>query len=176
MQTLKEIYTSLPIDFRRSNNEYYHPGKAADIIFKNEILGSFGELHPKLMKKFQIKQQTVLGCFSIDLLLKHYLDKDRSKNFNLSPFHTLKKDFSFVLPKEAKVEDLIKAIKISNNKVGEVLIFDIYDTENKEQGISIGVEVEILQEKKVFNSKEINEIMNDIILIVKKEVNAELRT
>ncbi len=176
VQTLREIFTSLSINFSRSNNHNYHPGKSADIIFKNEILGSFGELHPKLMKKFLIKQQTVLGCFSIDLLLKNYLDKHRSKNFNLSPFLKLKKDFAFVLPKEAKVEDLIKAIKISNSKIGEVLIFDIYYSENKEQGVSVGVEVEILQENKVFNSKEINEIMNDIILIVKKEVNAELRT
>ena len=127
------------------------------------------------MKKFQIKQKTVLGCFFIDLLIKHNVDQDKFKNLKLSPFLTLKKDFSFILPNEANVEDLIKAIKSSNIKIGEVLVFDIYDSKNTEKGTSVGVEVEIMQDDKVLNSKEINQIMRDIILIVKKEVNADLR-
>ena len=176
ISSLKEIFPKIIVNLKRSNCEYYHPGKSADIISNNNILGSFGELHPKLMKKFQIKRQTVLGCLFIDLFLQNYSGKDKLKNLKLSPFLTLKKDFSFILPNEAMVEDLIKAIKMSNNKIGEVLIFDIYKSENKDKGISVGVEVEIMQDDKVLNSKEISEIMNDIILIVKKEVNAELRT
>ena len=42
--------------------------------------------------------------------------------------------------------------------------------------ISVGVEVEIIQDKKVFNSHEINNIMVDIIKNVKKKVNADLRS
>ena len=41
--------------------------------------------------------------------------------------------------------------------------------------ISVGVEVEILQQYKVFNAKEINEIMHSVILKAKKEVKAQLR-
>ena len=101
---------------------------------------------------------------------------DKSKEFNPSPFLNLKKDFSFILPKNVKVGDLINSIKSSNDIIGEVLVFDIYNNiENKDKRFSVGVEVEILQKDKVYNAKEINEIMHNIILKVKKEVNGELR-
>ncbi|MBF96421.1 MAG: phenylalanine--tRNA ligase subunit beta [Pelagibacterales bacterium] len=175
-QILENTFPNLSLNFIRSKSQYYHPGKSADIILNDNTLGSFGELHPKVMKDFQIKQQTVLGCFYIDNLLKHNSVTEESKLFKLSPFLRLKKDFSFILPKDGNVEDLIKAIKKSNNEIGEVLIFDVYDVENYEKKISVGVEVEILQENKVFNSEEISQIMKKIITTVKKEVNAELRS
>ena len=53
-EELKEIFPKIIVNLKRSNCEYYHPGKSADIISNNNILGSFGELHPKLMKKFLI--------------------------------------------------------------------------------------------------------------------------
>ena len=75
-----------------------------------------------------------------------------------------------------KVGDLVNAIKSSNENIGEVLIFDIYkNIEKQDKKISVGVEVEILQINKVYTAKEINEIMHNIIVNVKKLVNAELR-
>ena len=175
-QIIKEIFPKLVFSIIRSKNEYYHPGKSADIIFKGEKLGSFGELHPKLRKTFQIKQQTVLGNLFIDLFLKNYDEERETKIFKLSPFLTLKKDFSFMLPEKAKVEDLIDIIKNSNKNIGKVLVFDVYKIEGKKFATSVGVEVEIIQEDKVLNSIEINEIMNNIISLVKKRINAELRS
>ena len=56
LELIKIFSLPLEIDFIRSKSEYYHPGKSADIFINNEQIGSLGELHPKLMKKFQIKQ------------------------------------------------------------------------------------------------------------------------
>ena len=100
------------------------------------------------MKKFQVKQQTVLGNLVVDSLLKFFL-QNKSKEFKPSSFLTLKKDFSFILPFDAKVGDLVNSIKSSNEIIGEVLIFDIYNNiEKKDKKISVGVEVEILQKIK----------------------------
>ena len=175
-QVMKETFDILSFNIERSNSDYYHPGKSADLILKNKKVGSFGELHPKLMSHFDIKQQTVLGSLSVNAVLENYKDISEPNNLKLSPFLTLKKDFSFILPKNAKVNDLINLIKNSSNKIGEVLVFDIYANEGKNSGISVGIEVEILQDEKVFNSKEINQIMNEIISIAEKNANAKLRT
>ena len=108
--------------------------------------------------------------------MKDFSYKIKSNEFKPSPFLTLKKDFSFILPIDAKVGDIVNAIKSSNENIGEVLIFDIYkNIEKKDTKLSVGVEVEILQINKVYNAKEINEIMHNIIINVKKLVNAELR-
>ena len=81
-----------------------------------------------------------------------------------------------MLPEKAKVEDLIDIIKNSNKNIGKVLVFDVYKIEGNKFGTSVGLEVEIIQEDKVLNSIEINEIMNDIISLVKNTINAELRS
>ena len=176
-QILYSIVPNSSIKMERSNDQYYHPGKSADIIFKDKTLGSIGELHPRLEKVFKIKQQTVLGYISLDLLLDNLVESKKPSNFNLSPLLSLKKDFSFVMPKKSKVSNLIKAIKESCKIIGEILVFDIYEMSGgQEKMISVGVEVEIIQDKKVFNSHEINNIMADIIKNVKKKVNADLRS
>ena len=176
LEIIKVFSTKISVDFVRSKSEYYHPGKSADIIVNNECVGSLGELHPKLMKKFLVKQQTVLGKLEFNMLFKNFSYKIKSKEFSPSPFLTLKKDFSFILPNNTKVGTLIDSIKSSNDIIGEVLVFDIYkNTKKVDKEFSVGVEVEILQRDKVFNAKEINEIMQNIILKVKKEVNGELR-
>ena len=65
------------------------------------------------MKKFQVKQQTVLGSLAINMLLKNFSNKVKIE-FESSPFLTLKKDFSFILPSSTKKGDLISSIKSSN--------------------------------------------------------------
>ena len=104
MQIVKETFNLFTLNLTRSKSEYYHPGKSADLILNNKKVGSFGELHPKLMKQFYIKQQTVLGFLSIDLLLNKYKDESKSYNLKMSPYLTLKKDFSFILPKNKELK------------------------------------------------------------------------
>ena len=58
--------------------------------------------------------------------MKDFSYKIKSNEFKPSPFLTLKKDFSFILPIDEKASDLVKAIKSSNESIGEILIFDIY--------------------------------------------------
>ena len=50
------------------------------------------------MKKFQVKQQTVLGSLAVDSLLKDFSYKIKSNEFKPSPFLTLKKDFLLSCP------------------------------------------------------------------------------
>ena len=88
-QVVKETFNLFTLNLTRSKSEYYHPGKSADLILNNKKVGSFGELHPKLMKQFYIKQQTVLGFLSIDLLLNKYKDESKSYNLKMSPYLTV---------------------------------------------------------------------------------------
>ena len=118
LEIIKVFSIHEKVEFIRSKNDYYHPGKSADITINDDIIGSFGELHPRLMKKFQVKQQTVLGNIVVDFLLKDFSYKVQSNEFKPSSFLTLKKDFSFILPFDKKVGDLVNAIKSSNENIG----------------------------------------------------------
>ena len=55
------------------------------------------------MKKFQVKQQTVLGSLAVDPLLKDFSYKIKSNEFKPSPFLTLEKIFLLSYQKMQKL-------------------------------------------------------------------------
>lgn len=164
------------VDIIRSSQPWYHPGKSADIFHNKKVIGGFGEIHPEIAKKFNIKSATVLG--SIDLHeIEKYSKSSKNIEANWSALHTLKKDFSFLLPTEKTTKDLIQVIKASDNLIGDIKIFDVYNEEKSDKAfISIGLEIEIKQTFKVLNSSEIGQIMNKVIEDVKEKLGVVLRT
>ena len=86
-----------------------------------------------------------------------------------------KKDFAFLLPSDKSVQNLLDVIKNTDELVGQVNVFDLYSEEHVNKDVSVGVEVEIIQKNKVFNSEEISYIMDKIIKNVEKKLDAKLR-
>ena len=48
-----------------STNNYFHPGKSAKLIIGKNVLAQFGEIHPFILQKFEIK--TKVNGFEIYL-------------------------------------------------------------------------------------------------------------
>ncbi|MAI02639.1 MAG: phenylalanine--tRNA ligase subunit beta [Rickettsiales bacterium] len=157
----------------RSDNDWYHPGISADIKLNNKVMGSFGELHPAFKKTFNLRHPTYIAELDIEIL-NNAIIKDDKKTIKISPYLPLKKDFSFLVNEDTSVKDLIEIVKKSDHRVGSINIFDRYQESNSNV-VSIGLEVEFIQKDKVFNSEEINQLMNKIIEKVNKKLGAKLR-
>ena len=162
-------------DIVRSNNEWYHPGVSADLIFEGKKILSFGELHPGLKNLFKIKQSTIICEGSIDEICEVLRQPKKKKKFNISPLLPLKKDFAFVVNSNINAEEMIREIKKVDTIIGEVTVFDVYKNEDKSE-LSLAMEVEIMQRNKVLNSQEISLLMDNIIKTVEKKIGAKLRT
>ena len=48
------------IKFTNEENKYYHPGKSCIVEYGNQLVGSFGEVHPFIKKKFGIKNNVCM--------------------------------------------------------------------------------------------------------------------
>ena len=47
-----------------------HPGRSADLLLGDKLVGSFGELHPKIAKSFDVTGRAVLVAeFDLDAIL-----------------------------------------------------------------------------------------------------------
>ena len=175
LELLDYLNLNKKIKFKRSNSEWYHPGKSAEIIFNEIKLGSFGELHPSLYKVFNLKNVAFIGQLELNKLEKYYTTENQKQPYLPSNFLSLKKDFSFVINKNSSVGDLIEAVKKSSSLIEEVSVFDVYEIKSKmNDNISVALEVEIVQREKVFNSEEINKLMTIIIENARK-LGAKLR-
>ena len=163
------------IKLKRSESIWYHPGKAADIIIDDIKVGSFGEIHPLLKNKFGIKLSSFISELELNKLIKYLNIKDKKKQFRSSQLLSLKKDFAFLVSKDISAEQLVGVVRESSNLIGEILIFDIYKENLKNNNISIAIEVEIKQIDKIFKSEDINSLMKLIIKNVEMRLGGKLR-
>jgi len=162
---------------------YFHPGKSGAIYLnKNEDKPAayFGEIHPNIIKKLDIKTET-LAIFEI------YIDnikktekklKDQKSQYKYSDYQKSERDFAFVLDKNFKVQNLIKVIsEIDKNLIKSIKVFDIYEGENiPEDKKSIALNVTIQSSEKTLTDEDLEKINKLIISTVENKTGAKLRS
>ncbi len=162
---------------------YYHPGKSGAIYQdskSNYPVAFFGEIHPNINQKLQIKTEAII-LFEIFLdkieLNKNKL-KDQKNKYEYSDFQKSERDFAFIIDKNLNVQELVKIIyKIDNNLIKNVKVFDLYEGENipsDKKSIALNVTIQSLQ--KSLNDKDLEKINNLIISTVETKTGAKIRS
>ena len=154
-----------------------HPGKSAEIIFQNQVIGRFGELHPNQITAYDLsKSSAVVLEMNLDLLLTAKVSI--TKMTPISRFPSVSRDLALVVAKEVSARDLIKAIKVTGRGlVSEAQVFDVYEGEHIEEGKkSIAISVTYASDDHTLSDKEITEMENRIKFELTKQFKAELRS
>jgi phenylalanyl-tRNA synthetase beta chain len=160
--------------------KHYHPYRFASAKLGREEIGFFGEIHPKILKKFNIKNRVFACEILIDNLSK-ISSRNKIKNFQTIDFPAAERDFSFYIDSNLAVEKVINLIKsIDKNLIKDVILFDIYfDKSAKENELeakkSISLRVKI-QDQKTLTTHEIDDISKKIIDLVEDKFSAKLRS
>ena len=167
-------------NLRQSNESknYYHPGKSGSISFANKTIANFGELHPKVLKKFDLDQALCALELNLTELLTFNRKKNISKNeLETSPYQMSIRDFSFEINKNVLSSEVISSIRrIDINLIKDVKIFDSYENKKSNPDLrSLAIEVKIQSDKKTLDDSEIQKISDEIIKDVTTKFNAKLR-
>jgi len=162
---------------------YYHPGKSGSIYLnknENNPVVYFGEIHPNILKKIDIKTEALV-CIEI------YLDnikemskklKDQKNQYQYSDFQKSERDFAFVIDKNFKVQDLVNIIsEVDKNLIRSVKVFDVYEGENiPDDKKSIALNVAIQSSEKTLNDGDLEKINQLIISTVESKSGAKIRS
>tara|TARA_B100000941_G_C28392652_1_gene493587 strand:- start:428 stop:739 length:312 start_codon:yes stop_codon:yes gene_type:complete len=100
------------------------------------------------------------------------------KNFITSNFQKSERDFAFIIDKDYKAGDLEKIISgIDKNLIKSVLTFDVFEGGDLQEGKkSIAINVTIQSMDKTLSDKDINEVSQKIINIVKAKTGGTIRS
>ncbi len=162
---------------------YYHPGKSGGVYQnKNEknALAYFGEIHPNIIKKLDIKTESLV-IFEICLdYIKESKQKikDLKSEYKFSDFQKSERDFAFIINKNFKSQELVNIIKSVDNKlIKSVRVFDVFEGENIPDGKkSIAVNVTIQSEEKTLNENDLENINKLIISSIESKSGAKIRS
>ena len=143
---------------------------------KNESVATIGLVNDKLLERFDIKQPVFYADLDWDRLLK--LNRQlRIEHRDVSKFPAVHRDIAIVVEKGLQFEAVEKATYATRlNKLRSVNLFDIFESEKIGPGKkSMAISFTFLDEEKTLTDKEIDSMMNKIILSYEKELNADIR-
>ena len=163
------------LSIKKEAKPYYHPGKSASFYLGQRLIAYAGELHPKLMDEFGIKNQVCCMEVFYDNLPNKNLDK--CSPLFPSELPSVSRDFAFFIYNHIESIEIIKAIKsLKIDIVDDINIFDVYEkNEENEHRKSIAFNIRLQPKDKTLVEQEIENISAQIINIIKKKLGGELR-
>jgi phenylalanyl-tRNA synthetase beta chain len=184
IQTLVEAgYDRQNFFIREKSPSYYHPGKSGSVYLdKDDIdpVAYFGEIHPNIIKKLDIKTEALVSFeIYLDFLKDNNLKlKDSKPKFKISDYQKSDRDFAFVVNKTFKAQDLVEIISsIDQNLIKSVKIFDVYEGENiPKDKKSIALNVTIQSSEKTLEESDLEKINKLIISTVETKSGAKIRS
>lgn len=157
---------------------YYHPGRSGTLRLGKNVLAYFGELHPSVLKAFDIKGRAVAFEVYLDNIPLPRGNAGKSKKkLELSAFQAVDKDLAFVVNKDVPAAHIIAAARNADKEhITDVRVFDVYEGANLPEGKkSIALGLTFQPKEKTFTDAEIDALMKKVILEVGKKTDAVLR-
>lgn len=162
----------------KTDVEHFHPYRSAELYLGRDLVGIFGQIHPKMAQRYDIAE-TVAAELSLEVLLKNKAGK--VKFSEVSKYPSITRDLALVVAEDVPVADIVRSIK-KNGKSGKeniiqnVEVFDVYTGEHVEEGYkSIALSIVFQSYERTLKDEDINSIHDKILETLKKDVHAQLR-
>jgi phenylalanyl-tRNA synthetase beta chain len=151
---------------------WYHPGRSATLKLGPTVLGYFGEIHPRILKEYDVKGPVVAFEIFLDRIP---LSKRKSKpKLVLSPYQRVERDFAFVVDRDTPAETLIKAVqKADPILIKDIILFDVFDLGDHKK--SIAIRVSLQSQDHTLTEEEIQGISQKVIRLVTENTGGALR-
>ncbi len=159
--------------FSSGEHPALHPGQTAEIHRNGESVGWLGMLHPKLEQKLELSGATYLFEIALDGFLEGRLPAFAP----LSRFPSIRRDIAVVLDQDIEFEAVKGCIRRAAPEIlTDIRLFDVYTGEKVDSGrrsLALGL---ILQEtSQTLTDETVDEIMDNIVQALEKDLNAYLR-
>ena len=184
IRTLNEIgidHSNLAVS--NKTKKWYHPGRSGLLSLgsiNGPELAYFGELHPLIIKKLDLRVDSVLGfeIFLDNIPSPKRKIRESKSQFAVSDYQKVNRDFAFVIDEKYSSGQIVSLVKnIDKDLIKTVKIFDIYQGENIEKGKkSIAFNVIFLPNDKTLSEEDIEQVSKKIISTVQSTTGATLRS
>jgi phenylalanyl-tRNA synthetase beta chain len=144
--------------------------------FNNKLLAESGSISKEYLAKFDISQDVYYSHFEWDNLFKAI--KDHTVSYSELPkYPWVRRDLALLIDKSVKfaqIRDL--AFKAEKHLLKEVDLFDVYESDSLgDNKKSYAVSFILRDDLKTLTDKNIEKVMNSLVSVFEKELNARIR-
>ena len=158
---------------------WLHPGRSGTIqIGPQNILGYFGELHPRVLEALKADGPLVGFEIILDRIPDAKAKPTRAKPLlELSAFQPVSRDFAFIVDRKVAAGDIVRSAQgIDKKLITSVTVFDVYEGKGIDDGKkSIAIAVTLQPREKTLTDQEIDAVAAKIVAEVTKKTGGVLR-
>ena len=158
---------------------WLHPGRSGTIqIGPQNVLGYFGELHPRALEALGADGPLIAFEVILDRIPAAKQRPTRAKPvLDLSPFQPVSRDFAFIVNGTARAGELVRAAQSVDKKlITDVTVFDVYEGKGIDEGKkSIAIAVTMQPREKTLTDEEIDAVAAKIVAEVNRKTGGVLR-
>ncbi|HII0547316.1 TPA: phenylalanine--tRNA ligase subunit beta [Staphylococcus aureus] len=152
---------NLEFSYRRADIDGLHPGRTAEILLENKVVGFIGELHPTLAADNDLKRTYVFEL-NFDALMAVSVGYI---NYQPIPrFPGMSRDIALEVNQNIPAADLLSTIHAhGGNILKDTLVFDIYQGEHLEKGKkSIAIRLNYLDTEETLTDERVSKVQAEI--------------
>jgi len=184
LRTLNEVgIDNSKIAVSNKTKKWYHPGRSGLLSLNSTNgpeLAYFGEIHPLIIKRLDLRTENVLGfeIFLDNIPESRKKIREVKPQFLVSDYQKVVRDFAFVIDEKYSSGEIISLVKkIDKELIKDVKIFDVYQGDNITPGKkSIAFNVTLEPKDKTLSDNDIEEVSKKIISTVQETTGAVLRS
>jgi len=158
---------------------WLHPGRSGTIqIGPQNVLGYFGELHPRALQALGADGAMVAFEVILDRIPEAKQKPTRAKPvLELSAFQPVSRDFAFIVDRSVKAADIVRAaLGVDRKLIAAVTVFDVYEGKGIDDGKkSVAIAVTMQPREKTMTDQEIEAVADKIVAEVNKKTGGVLR-
>ncbi|HCT1244379.1 TPA: phenylalanine--tRNA ligase subunit beta [Staphylococcus aureus] len=152
---------NLEFSYRRADIDGLHPGRTAEILLENKVVGFIGELHPTLAADNDLKRTYVFEL-NFDALMAVSVGYI---NYQPIPrFPGMSRDIALEVNQNIPAADLLSTIHAhGGNILKDTLVFDVYQGEHLEKGKkSIAIRLNYLDTEETLTDERVSKVQAEI--------------
>lgn len=160
-----------------THDAFWHSGRSVQVYTGDRLLGTVGEVHPRVARAFKIEKRVALVDLPLETLFA--LAKTGKQATPLPIFPEIKRDLAVIVDRDTEVQTVIATVLTEANQplLKGMEWFDTYRGESlATDKKSLAFHVTFGHPERTLETKEVDEAMEAIVSLLKKRCGAEIRT
>lgn len=156
---LKKLLTYNP----HAGKNFLHPGRQAEIIYDDVVIGYLGEVHPVVLDNYSIGDRAYVAVIDMpEVVARASFDV---KYQGVAKFPASSRDISLMMKKEINVGEIEAVIRKNGGKLLESYhLFDVYEGSQIAEGYkSVAYSISFRASDRTLEDKDITPVMDKII-------------
>lgn len=160
--------------YEKAEKCFLHPGKTANILLNDKVIGYIGELAPNILENFVIDKKVYVAELNYQLLTES-INPD-FKYVNNTKYFEIERDLALLVDEEITCADIENEIYKINKTISDVTLFDVYRGGQVPQGKkSMAFRLKFSPIEKAMDANDVENCVKKILKNLKFKFNIDLR-